>query len=310
MHLSCTDTNTISKWTKTRFHMTHVTFEFHRVRLRRLLRLWYVRHKPCTYLASRLAISLNGLDRASTWALSPRSTIRCVQNDFWACGTFRTNRAPILHQDLQYLQTNWIKHPLEPHHLGVPSGASKMIFVPMVRSAQTLHISCIKISTISNELNQASTWASSPRSITWCVQNNFWTYGMFSTNHAPILNRQRHYLQMDQNMIPHDPRHLGDRSGASKIIFEVVVRSAQTIHLSCDMFGPNYAPILHRHSDYLQMDRNEIPQDPCHLVVPSGASKMISKPAVRSAQTVHLSCVKISTIFKRTKSSIHLRLVT
>jgi hypothetical protein len=62
------------------------------------------------------------------------------------------------------------------------------------------------------------------------------------------------------------------------------------------MFGPNYAPILHRHSDYLQMDRNEIPQDPCHLLVPSGVSKMIPKHAVRSAQTVHLSCVKISTI--------------
>jgi hypothetical protein len=28
----CTDTNTISKWTKTRFHTTHVTYEFHRVR--------------------------------------------------------------------------------------------------------------------------------------------------------------------------------------------------------------------------------------------------------------------------------------
>jgi hypothetical protein len=32
MNLSCTDTNTISKQTETRFHMTHVTDEFHRVR--------------------------------------------------------------------------------------------------------------------------------------------------------------------------------------------------------------------------------------------------------------------------------------
>jgi hypothetical protein len=30
--LSCTETNTIYKWTKTRFYMTHVTKEFHRVR--------------------------------------------------------------------------------------------------------------------------------------------------------------------------------------------------------------------------------------------------------------------------------------
>jgi hypothetical protein len=31
MHLSCTDTNTISKQSKMRFHTTHVTYEFRRV---------------------------------------------------------------------------------------------------------------------------------------------------------------------------------------------------------------------------------------------------------------------------------------
>jgi hypothetical protein len=129
--------------------------------------------QTCTYLASRLAISFNGLDRASTWASSPRSTIRCVQIDFWGCGTFGVNRAPILRQDYHYLQTNWIKHPLEPRHLGEPSGASKMISKPTVRLVQTLHLSCFKISNISNELNQASTWASSHRSTIGCVQNDF-----------------------------------------------------------------------------------------------------------------------------------------
>jgi hypothetical protein len=29
MHLSCTDSNTISKWTETGFHMAYVTKEFH-----------------------------------------------------------------------------------------------------------------------------------------------------------------------------------------------------------------------------------------------------------------------------------------
>jgi hypothetical protein len=82
-----------------RFHVTYVTLEFHRVHPKWLLRLWYVRHKPCTYLAWRVALSLNGLDWASTWASSPRSTIGCVQNDFWACGTFGANRTPILRQD-------------------------------------------------------------------------------------------------------------------------------------------------------------------------------------------------------------------
>jgi gamma-glutamylcysteine synthetase len=173
VHPSCTDSKTISKWTKTRFHMTHITLEFHRVRPKQFLRLWYIRHKPCTYLATRLALSLNGLNRASTWASTPR----------------------------------------------VPSGASKMISKPTVCLAQTMHLSCTDTNTISkwtkmrfhmthitlefhrvhpkwflrlcyvqhkpctylasrlalslNGLNQASTWASSQRSTIRCVQNNF-----------------------------------------------------------------------------------------------------------------------------------------
>jgi hypothetical protein len=66
MHLSCTDANSICKRTKTRFHMTLFTSEFHRVRPIWFLSLWYVRHKPCTYLASRLALSPNGPKWAST----------------------------------------------------------------------------------------------------------------------------------------------------------------------------------------------------------------------------------------------------
>jgi hypothetical protein len=57
-------------------------------------------------------------------------------------------------------------------------------------------------------------------------------------------------------------------------------------------------------------DRNEIPDDQHHLRVPSSASKMISDPMVRSAQTMHLSCIKISTMSKRTETSFHLNLVT
>jgi hypothetical protein len=102
MHLSCTDTNNMSRWTKTRFHMTHVTLEFHRVRSKWFLRLWYIWHKPCNYLASGLAISLNGLNWASSWASSP-----------WRS-----------------------------------SGVSKNISDAVVSSAQTVHLSCVKISTI------------------------------------------------------------------------------------------------------------------------------------------------------------------
>jgi DNA-binding transcriptional regulator of glucitol operon len=66
VHLSCTDTNTVSKQTEMRFQMTHITEGFHRVRQKGFLRLWYVRRKLCTYLASRLALSLNDLKQACT----------------------------------------------------------------------------------------------------------------------------------------------------------------------------------------------------------------------------------------------------
>jgi hypothetical protein len=117
VHLSCNDTNTVSKWTKMRFHTAHVTYEYHRVLLNLFMSLWYVQSKPCTYLASRLALFPNGPNRT----------------------------------------------PPDPHHQGVPSGASKTIYEPMVRSVQTMHQSGVKISTISKRTKQSSTRPSSPR---------------------------------------------------------------------------------------------------------------------------------------------------
>jgi hypothetical protein len=75
-------------------------------------------------------------------------------------------------------------------------------------------------------------------------------------------------------------------------------------------FGANRAPILHRQQRCLQMDQNEIPQDPCHLGVSSGASKTIFQPIVCSVQIVPLSCVKISTISKWTEMSFRLSLIS
>jgi hypothetical protein len=62
---------------------------------------------------------------------------------------FGANRAPILRQDKHYLQTEWNEHPLEPRHLGVPSCASRTISEPMVRLAQTMHLSCTDTKTVS-----------------------------------------------------------------------------------------------------------------------------------------------------------------
>jgi hypothetical protein len=39
--------------------------------------------------------------------------------------------------------------PLDPYHIGVPSGASKMISEPMVYLAQTVLLSYVEINTIS-----------------------------------------------------------------------------------------------------------------------------------------------------------------
>jgi hypothetical protein len=55
------------------------------------------------------------------------------------------------------------------------------------------------------------------------------------------------------------------------------------------------------------MERREIRHDPRRLRVPSGASKMISEPMVRSMQTMHLSWVKISIVSKWTKLSLEAR---
>ena len=40
----------------------------------------------------------------------------CVQIDFQAFGMFHANRAPILHQDYHYLQTEQTELPLVPLH--------------------------------------------------------------------------------------------------------------------------------------------------------------------------------------------------
>jgi hypothetical protein len=105
VHLPCTNTNTVSKHTKTRFDMTDVTLEFHRVRPKWFLTLLYVQRKPCTHLVSRLALCPNRPRWASTWALSPSSTIGSVQNDYQ----------------------------------------------PMVRLAQTVHLTCTEANAISKQ---------------------------------------------------------------------------------------------------------------------------------------------------------------
>jgi hypothetical protein len=76
------------------------------------------------------------------------------------------------------------------------------------------------------------------------------------------------------------------------------------------MFGTNRAPIVHQDLYYLQTDLNEFSFEPSHLVVPSSASKMISKAMVCSAQTVHRSSIKIVSISKQNEIRFYMTHLT
>jgi hypothetical protein len=207
VHLSCTDANTVSKRTKTRFHMTHVSCELHLVRPKLFMSLWYVQCKPCTYLPSRLALSPNGLNRALA----------------------------------------------DPRHQEVPSGASKTIYEPMVRLTQTEHLSCTDTNTISKR-----------------------TKTRFHTTHVTYeFHRVRPKLFMSLWYVQCKPcTYLASR-------------------LALSPNGPNRAP-----------------PDPRHLGVPLGASKMIYDPMVRLTQTKHLSCTDANTVSKHIETRFHMTHVT
>jgi hypothetical protein len=80
--------STVSKRTETTFHLSLVTKEYHPMHLKQFLILWYAWRKPCTYHAPKLTLSLKGPKGDSAWPTSPRSSIGCVQNNFWGYGTF------------------------------------------------------------------------------------------------------------------------------------------------------------------------------------------------------------------------------
>ena len=76
------------------------------------------------------------------------------------------------------------------------------------------------------------------------------------------------------------------------------------------MLSASRAPILHLDKHYLQMNQNELPLEPRHLGVPSGASKLISKPMARFAQTVLLTCTNNNIVSNWTETRFHITYVT
>jgi hypothetical protein len=129
-------------------YMTHVTWQFHRVRPEWFPSLWYVRQKQCTYLAPTLTLSPNGPKWDSTWPMSPRSTIGSIQNDFWAYGTL----AQIVHLSCTYTDTIFKWTEMRFHITHAPKSSIGCIQNNFraygMFGAKTVHLLCVKISTI------------------------------------------------------------------------------------------------------------------------------------------------------------------
>jgi hypothetical protein len=129
------------------------------------------------------------------------------------------------------LQTNRTELLLEPRHPGVPSSASKMISMPMVCSVQTVHLSCtntipkrtktrLHTTHVTYEFDQVR-----PKLFMslWYVQCKSCTN---------LVSRLALYPK-GPNRAPPDSCYLGVPSGASKMIYEPMVRLMQTGNLSC-----------------------------------------------------------------------------
>ena len=67
---------------------------------------------------------------------------------------FHTNRAPILHQDQQYLQIDQTELSLEP--FTQEQVASKMVSQPMLHYVQTLHLSCTETNSLQTHRSKIS----------------------------------------------------------------------------------------------------------------------------------------------------------
>jgi hypothetical protein len=132
VHLSCIKISSMSKWTESSFHLSLVTSEYHQVRPKWFLSLWYVRRKPCSYLLLTLTLPPNGLKRDSTrlWYIWRK-----------LC-TYLSPRLALSPNGLNQAS-------IEPRHLAVPSSASKLIYEPIVCLVQTVHLSCTDTNTVS-----------------------------------------------------------------------------------------------------------------------------------------------------------------
>jgi hypothetical protein len=146
------------------------------------------------------------------------------------------NHAPILCQDLYYLQTDRNEHPLEPRHLEVPSSVFKMISEAMVCWRKPCNYLAPILTLSLNGLKWDSTWPTSPRCSIGCVQNDFWACGMFSAKPCT-------YLALRIALSPNGPKRASSWASSRRTTIVCIQNDFWTY----SMFGANRAPILHRY---------------------------------------------------------------
>jgi hypothetical protein len=167
-------------------------------------------------------------------------------------------------------------------HVGLQSVAPKRIFKPLVRSAQTMHLSCVEINSISKQ-----------------TETSFHFTHLRVPSGAPkqfpcpwyIHRKPCTYLESRLMLSWNGPTWVSTWPTSHRS----AIGCTQKDFRAYGTFGANHAPIMRWDKHYLQMDRNKLPFHPRDLGVLSGVPKMISMPMVHSVQTVHLSCVEINT---------------
>jgi hypothetical protein len=149
VHLSCTETSTVSKWTEMSFHLSLVTQVYLPAQLKQFMSLWYVWRKMCTSHAPKLTLSRKGPKGDSTWPTSTRRSIECVQNDFLRQWYVWCNLWIYIAPRLTLYPNGPKRDSTWPTSSRSSIGCVQMISELTVRSAKTVHLSWIKVSTIS-----------------------------------------------------------------------------------------------------------------------------------------------------------------
>jgi hypothetical protein len=196
------------------------------------MNLWYVPCKPCTYLASRVALSPNRPNRAPP---DPRhlEVPSGVSKMIYDPMVDLTQTEHLSCIDPNTVSNRSKRVPHDPHHLEVPSGASNTISKTMARSTQTVHQSCIKSSTISK-------WTKMRLHMTHVTHEFYRVRSKLFMSLCYVQCKPCTYLAwrlalspIRPNRAPLDPRHLRVPSGTSKMIYEPLVCLTQTEQLSC-----------------------------------------------------------------------------